>query len=121
MSSLFDRLGGNGAIDAAVEIFYRKVRDDERISHFFEGVDMSTQASKLKAFLALAFGGPDAYSGKSLRAGHQHLVAQGLSDFHFDAVIDDLGATLKELGVADSVIAEVAAIANSVRADVLGK
>lgn len=121
MSSLYDRLGGAPIVDAAVAIFYRKVQADDRIGHFFEGVDAARQGSKLKAFLASAFGGPDAYAGASLRDGHRHLVAQGLSDVHFDAVIDDLGATLKELGATEADIAEVAAIANAARADVLGK
>lgn len=56
-----------------------------------------------------------------MRDGLRHLVAQGSSDIHFDAVVDDPGATLKELGVADGDIAEVAAIANSVRNDVLDR
>ena len=49
--SLFERIGGAPAVDAAVNIFYRKVLGDERISHFFESVDMERQAAKQKAFL----------------------------------------------------------------------
>ena len=40
MSSLYDRLGGASALDAAVDLFYRKVLADERISRFFDDVDM---------------------------------------------------------------------------------
>jgi hemoglobin len=121
MSTLYDRLGGAPAVNAAVDIFYRKVLADERISHFFEGVDVGRLAAKQKAFLTFVFGGPNSYDGKSLRDGHRHLVAQGLSDVHFDAVIEDLAATLKELGVSDGDIAEVAGIAQSVRNDVLDR
>ena len=32
--ALFDRLGGHDAVDAAVDIFYRKVLADERLSPF---------------------------------------------------------------------------------------
>ena len=119
--SLFDRIGGEAAVDAAVDIFYRKVLADDRISDFFDGVDMEKQAAKQKAFLTMAFGGPNNYTGEDMRKGHAHLVARGLNDSHFDAVVENLGGTLKELGVADELIGEVAAIAETTRNDVLGK
>jgi len=119
--SVFDRIGGEAAVNAAVDIFYRKVLADDRISEFFEGVDMDKQAAKQKAFLTMAFGGPSNYTGEDMRKGHAHLVARGLNDSHFDAVVENLGATLSELGVSDDLIGEVAAIAETTRNDVLGK
>ena len=119
--SLYDKIGGEAAVNAAVDIFYRKVLKDDRISRFFEGVDMDRQAAKQKAFLTMAFGGPNNYSGEDMRRGHAHLVKQGLNDSHFDAVMENLGATLKELNVPGELIAQAAAIAESTRADVLGK
>ena len=119
--SLYDKIGGEAAVNAAVDIFYRKVLADDRINQYFEGVDMDQQAAKQKAFLTLAFGGPHNYSGKDMRDGHAHLVARGLNDSHFDAVMENLGATLKELNVPDELIAEAAAIAESTRNDVLSR
>lgn len=119
--SLYDRIGGDAAVNAAVDIFYRKVLADDRINDFFDGVDMDQQAAKQKAFLTFAFGGPNNYSGKDMRDGHAHLVQRGLNDTHFDAVMENLGATLKELNVPDELIAEAAAIAESTRNDVLGR
>ncbi|MDE2624598.1 MAG: group 1 truncated hemoglobin [Betaproteobacteria bacterium] len=119
--SLYEQIGGDAAVNAAVDIFYRKVLRDDRINRFFTGVDMERQAAKQKAFLTMAFGGPNNYSGLDMRRGHAHLVAQGLNDSHFDAVVENLGATLKELNVPDSLIAQVAAIAETTRNDVLGK
>jgi hemoglobin len=119
MSTLYERLGGAPAMDAAVDVFYRKVLTDDRISHFFEDVDMDRQAAKQKAFLTMVTGGPASYTGLDMRNGHAHLVKAGLNDSHVDAVIELLAATLKELGVPDSDIAEVGALANSVRDDVL--
>lgn len=118
-SSLYDQIGGAAAVDAAVDLFYRKALADDRISRYFDGVDMDGQRNKQKAFLTVAFGGPNAYTGKDLRSGHSHLV--GLDDSHFDAVVELLGGTLKELGVADELITQVAAIAESTREDVLGR
>ncbi len=119
--SLFNRLGGDAAVDAAVDIFYRKVLADDRINEFFADVDMDKQAAKQKAFLTMAFGGPNSYTGEDMRKGHAHLVARGLNDSHFDAVVENLGSTLKELGVSDELIGEVAAIAETTRNDVLGR
>ena len=122
MSTLFEQIGGEAAVDAAVDLYYKKVLADERIKHFFEGVDMEKQHRMQKGFLTFAFGGPNNYSGKGMAAAHRKLVAEkGLDDSHFDAVMEDLGATLKELGVPDNLIGEAAAIAESVRGPVLGR
>jgi len=120
-SSLFEQLGGAAAVDAAVDIFYRKVLSDDRVARFFDGVDMDRQRGKQKAFLTMAFRGPHNYTGKDMRTGHAHLVTMGLNDAHVDAIIELLGGTLKELGVADALIQQVAAIAESTRNDVLGR
>lgn len=120
-SSLFDRIGGMTAVNAAVEIFYEKVMADETVSPFFRWVDIRAQSGKLKAFLAYAFGAPMKYTGKSMRNAHAHLVEKGLSDLHFNAVAGHLVATLQELKVDQGLISEVVQIAESTRNDVLGK
>jgi len=119
--TLYDKLGGEPAVNAAVDIFYRKVLTDERINRFFEDVDMEKQAAKQKAFLTMAFGGPHNYTGEDMRKGHAHLVKMGLDDSHFDAVVEDLGATLIELNVPQELINEVVAICETTRNDVLGR
>jgi len=119
--SLYEKLGGEAAVDAAVDIFYRKVLADDRINSFFEDVDMDKQAAKQKAFMTMAFGGPNNYTGTDMRKGHAHLVKRGLNDSHFDAVVENLGATLTELGVSDELIGEVVAVCEPTRNDVLGK
>jgi hemoglobin len=119
--TLYEQLGGQPAVEAAVDLFYRKVLVDPRISEFFDGVDMDRQIAKQKAFLTMVFGGPANYSGKDMRVGHAHLVSRGLNDSHVDAVIELLGQTLAELGVAQPLIEKVAALANSVRNDVLSR
>jgi len=115
-TSIYDRLGGEAAVDAAVDIFYRKVLADDRISSFFDDVDMDRQRAKQKAFLTFAFGGPNSYAGKDMRAAHARM---NLTEQHFDAVMENLGATLTELGVAPALIGEAAAIALSVKGDIV--
>jgi hemoglobin len=121
MSTLFEQIGGAKAMDAAVDLFYRRVLSDDRISHFFDGVDMERQAAKQKAFLTMVCGGPNNYTGMDMRKGHAHLVKRGLNDMHFNAVAEHLGGTLKELGVADPLIQQVLQAAESMRKDVLNK
>ena len=119
--TLFEQLGGEAAVDAAVDIFYGKVLADYRINRFFNGVDMEKQAVKQKAFLTMAFGGPVNYTGKDMRDGHAKLVKMGLDDSHFDAVMENLKNTLAELQVPQNLIDQVDALAETTRADVLSR
>ncbi len=114
MATLFEKLGGKDAIELAVDQFYQRVLNDDRIKHFFTNVDMKQQQQHQKAFLTYAFGGAPEYDGKMMRQAHQHLVENmGLNGDHFDAVVENLVATLQALGVSDELIAEVGAIAAS--------
>jgi len=119
-ASLYEQLGGAAAVDAAVDIFYRKVLMDPKISAYFESVDMDAQRAKQKSFLTMVFGGPTAYTGRDMRTAHAALVKRGLNGSHFDAVAGHLQATLEQLGVAQPLIAQVMALAGSTRNDVLG-
>ncbi|WP_349431413.1 group 1 truncated hemoglobin [Methylomarinum sp. Ch1-1] len=119
--TLYERIGGEAAVNAAVEVFYRKVLEDYRINRFFDKTDMDQQIAKQKAFFTMAFGGPNEYSGKNLRDAHARLVKMGMDDSHFDAVMEHLGDTLVELNVPEDLIGEAAAIAESTRDDVLGR
>ena len=116
MSSVFEQIGGAGAVDAAVDIFYRRVLSDDLISDFFDDVDMDRQIAKQKAFLTMAFGGPNNYTGKDMREAHKHLK---LAEEHFNAVAGHLQGTLEELNVPQNLINEVMGIAASTHDDVL--
>jgi len=120
-ATLYERIGGEAAVNAAVDLFYRKVLNDYRINRFFDGADMEKQIDKQRAFFTMAFGGPNNYTGQDMRNAHAHLVKKGLDDSHFDAVMEHLGATLVELNVPAELITEAAAIAESTRNDILGK
>ncbi|MFM8859620.1 MAG: group I truncated hemoglobin [Methylocystis sp.] len=121
MSTLYERLGGADAVNAAVDLFYRRVLSDGRIARFFDNVNMDEQIAKQKSFLTMAFGGPNNYTGLDMRNAHKRLVEKGLNDSHVDAVIENLEGTLRQLGVAEKDVKEVTALANSVRNDVLSR
>src|SRR3982750_1918933 len=120
-ASLYEQLGGQAAVEAAVDVFYRKVLSDDRVSQFFDDVDIDHQIAKQKAFLTMVFGGPVAYTGKDMRTGHAHLIARGLNDSHVNAVIEILGESLREVGAPEALITKVAAIAESARGDVFDR
>jgi hemoglobin len=117
--SIYDQIGGEAAVNAAVDIFYRKVLSDDRIAHFFDGVDMERQAAKQKAFITFALGGPNHYTGLDMRTAHAHLVKQGLNDSHFNAVAENLQKTLEELNVPSELIGQAMAIVAGTHDDVL--
>ncbi|HNF99113.1 MAG TPA: group 1 truncated hemoglobin [Pseudomonadota bacterium] len=121
MQSLYDQLGGAPAISAVVESFYRKMLSDDRVSRFFDGVDMDRQMAKQTAFITMVTGGPNHYTGRDMRTGHAHLVSRGLADLHVDVVVQHLAATLAEFGVSEENIGKVRAVCESVRDDVLGR
>jgi hemoglobin len=120
-SSLFERIGGEGAVLAAVELLYEKILGDEKLRPFFDGLDIDAQVKKQVSFMTLAFGGPPGYSGKDLRTAHASLVSRGLTDEHFNAVATHLEASLKELGVGEDLIREVLGLVEGTRHDVLGR
>ena len=117
--SLFDRLGGAPAITAAAELFYRQVLADPLLAPYFDDVNMDRQVAKQAAFLTMALGGPNRYTGRDLRTAHSGLA--GLTDEHVDRVIGHLAQTLRELGVAEDDIAAAGAVAASARDDVLNR
>ena len=117
-ASLYHRLGGKAAINAAVDAFYVKVLADEKVNHFFDDVSMRKQHNKQKEFLSAAFGGPEPWTGKDMRVAHKDL---DLKEEHFAAIAGHLQSTLKDLKVPEDLIKEVMAIAASTHDDVLNK
>lgn len=120
--SLYDKLGGESAIDELVAILYRKIIEDEQLNSFFEGICVHYQQYKQKVFLTMVLGGPTQYTGKDLRKAHERLVIEkGLGDLHFDRVVDHLQAALEEIDVSADDIDEVIAITEGTRNDVLSR
>jgi hemoglobin len=119
---LFERIGGESAIMAAVDRFYEKVRADELTRPFFVELDMEAQTRKQVAFMAWAFGRPEPYTGRDLRSAHARLVQErGLDNVHFDRVLLHLQDTLYELGVDERLVGEVLGILEGTRGQVLNR
>jgi hemoglobin len=124
MSTLYEKLGGAAAVDLAVEKFYEKVLADNRVQRFFANTDMQQQKQHQKAFMTYAFGGAQNWNGRPMRDAHKKLVVEmGLTDSHFDAIAEDLVASLVEMKVPPTLIDEVVQIVGSLthRNDVLNR
>jgi hemoglobin len=109
--SLYERLGGQAAIDAVVDEFYDRVLADERVAHHFAGVDVAALRAHQKRFVAAAAGGPDAYDGRDMAAAHEGL---DITAEEFAVVADHLDAALAAKGVSEAdreaLLSEVAAL-----------
>jgi hemoglobin len=109
--TLYELLGGQTAIEAVVDEFYKRILQDERIAHFFTHLDMEQQRKHQGAFIASVVGGPQPYAGRSMAEAHAHLK---LTKADFDVVAGHLVAALERFSVPqvhiDAVISKIAAL-----------
>ncbi|KAG2447618.1 hypothetical protein HYH02_007537 [Chlamydomonas schloesseri] len=120
--SLFQRLGGEAAVEKAVEVFYARIVADPQLAPFFEGVDMRTQHRKQQAFMTYVFGGAKGYTGRDLAAAHRRLIRdKGLKEEHFDLVAGHLAGTLQLLGVGPELVEEVIALVATTKPVIFGQ
>jgi hemoglobin len=105
MARTYLGLGGTQAFEALVEELDRRILQDERLRSYFDGVSLERLKHHQRSFLAMAFGGPPGYLGRTIQAAHSKL---DVTDEAFDRVMDHLIATLVDLGVAQQLIREVA-------------
>jgi hemoglobin len=105
MSRIYVQLGGTVAFEALVEELDRRILQDERLRSYFDGVSLERLQGHQRSFLAMAFGGPPGYLGRTVEAAHARL---DVTDEAFDRVMDHLIATLVGLGVTPQLIREVA-------------
>ena len=119
--SLYEEIGGEASIDASLDKFYPKILGDPRVSFLFETIDMARLRKHARAFLAMAFGAPNLYEGRDLRAAHARARAQGLNEALFEVFMGHFRSTLEELGVPAPKITEIVSIAEAGRNEVLAR
>ena len=94
--SLYDRLGGQPAVNAVVDDFAGRVLADKRINAKFAKSDPTRLVANLKTFVAQASGGPKLYKGQTMTAAHHNM---GVTDAEFGALVEDLSASLDKFNV----------------------
>lgn len=116
--TLFVRLGGVAAVRAVVDQFYVRVLGDDKLYHFFEGVNMSHLKLHQLKFLRMAFTEiPKNVNVKSMiiKKHCELFVDKGLNETHFDLVAGHLVDALQHLGVSSDLIAESLAVVAPLR------
>lgn len=109
IASIYEQLGGSDRLEAVVDHFYRRVLADDSVSPIFANVEMDRLHRHQTQFLTYLLGGPNLYSGRSMRIAHQGL---GITEGQFDTVaghlIDSLVSFNVPAEVTDQVIDRVA-------------
>jgi hemoglobin len=120
--SLYDRLGGVYSIATVVDDFIDRIMVDPRLNAN-PRVDEAHHRVRPAGFKYLvtemvcwAAGGPQKYTGKSMVDAHKDLRITGQE---WDAFLDDFQRTLDKFAVPAEEQAELKAIVNSTRSDIV--
>jgi hemoglobin len=120
--SLYDRLGGVYVIAVVVDDFIDRIMADARLNAN-PLVDAAHHRVTPQGFKYLvtemvcwATGGPQRYSGRSMKDSHGHLK---ITPGEWEAFLDDFGQTLDKFTVPQAERDELFAIVGSTRADIV--
>jgi hemoglobin len=119
--AVYDDIGGAPAVRAALNAFYSRVLADETLAPFFLGVDIERLKRVQQEFFATALGGPNAYSGRSLRDAHGRTRRRGLNGEAFDHFLRVFTGVLVDLEVPAAQMAEWLAVLKGARDQILGR
>jgi hemoglobin len=117
LPSLYDRLGGEPAIESLVVAFYVRVMGDPKLAPFFRGTSIEKLHGMQREFFAMALGGPVKYTGRPIAHVHH---GRGITTEHFSRFVGHLTATLEDLGASKDDVADVIKRVNSHANEVLG-
>ena len=68
VEDLYELIGGCSTIEAATELFYDKVLQDDSLRQFFDRVDMAHLRSRQAMFISMLLAGR-VYTGKNIHDG----------------------------------------------------
>ena len=114
--TLYDRLGKGAGITAVVDDFVSRCAADSRINSKFARTDVGRLKALLVEQVSAASGGKVEYTGRSMTDTHRGMqVTAG----EFDALVEDLVATLNKSGVAEADKAALLGILGPLRSDIV--
>jgi hemoglobin len=116
MASLYERLGGLDAITAVVDSFAAGCADDDRINQKFARTDIPRLKRMLVDQVCEATGGPCTYTGRGMLETHDGM---GVTAGEFDALVEDLVATLDEFDVPKAEQDELLGLLGPMRGDIV--
>lgn len=115
-NSLYDRLGGFGAISSVVIRFYELILADESLEKYFYGVNMERLMDHQTRFLCGVMGGPHSYNGQDIKKAHAHLK---ISNEAFESVASHLVKALKDHDIGESDIQVIGDIVSSIKVNIV--
>ena len=110
--SLYDEIGGDAAIAAVVSEFWHRLSSDDSLAPWFSAIDSRKLRGHLRAYLTVAFDGPEKYEGRSMRHSHAGLEVTGAA---FDRLLALLGESFLAFGTIPETITRVDARLNLLR------
>jgi hemoglobin len=116
MAALYERLGGLDAIKAVVDAFVARCAGDERINKKFARSDVPRLKKMLVDQVCEATGGPCTYTGRDMRETHDNMA---VTAGEFDALVEDLVATLDEFDVPKPEQEELLALLGPMRDEIV--
>ncbi len=114
--TLFERLGGKGAITAVVEDFVGRVAADKRINGKFALANIPRLKMLLVEQICAASGGPCTYTGRDMKTAH---AGMGITGAQFDALVEDLVATLDKFKVPAREKNELLSVLGPMKSDIV--
>jgi hemoglobin len=116
VATLYERLGGIEAITSVVDAFVARCAGDGRINRKFERSDIPRLKTMLIDQVCEATGGPCSYTGRDMQETH---AGMGVTAGEFDALVEDLVATLGEFDVPQAEQEELLGLLAPIREDVV--
>jgi hemoglobin len=116
--SLYDRLGGQGALVAVVDDFVGNVAADNRINKFFAKTDIPRLKRLLVEQICAGTGGPCTYTGRDMKSAH---TGMGINDAQFNALVEDLVKTLDKFKVPEKEKGELLGILGPMKPSIVGQ
>ncbi len=116
--TLYERLGGKGAITAVADEFDGSVAVDARINARFRGVDVPRLTGMLVDQISQATGGPCTYRGRSMAEAHRRLR---ISEAAFGAFGEDLVRSLDKFKVPAREQGELVATLGGMKGRIAGR
>lgn len=114
---LFDRLGGQAAINAVVDDLTARIVADGRINQRFANTDIPHFKQALAEQLCEVSGGPCKYAGKDMRTAH---AGMNIADDEFTFLVEDIKATLAKFKVPAREQNELITALGGMKKDVVG-
>ena len=115
--SLFERIGGEDAVEALVQAFYRRVLSDPELGPFFEHTSVEKLHRMQREFFAAALDGPVQYTGRSMSEIH---AGRGIRTRHLARFVEHLVATLRDQGIGESDAYDIISRINTYADEITG-